>query len=475
MTEYAKQRSLKLLDHVCTMSFPFESLIVQRIIELKHGADEQDFWQKTPSLLIQALIEMETYIPKAIEELGEIEDCIRKICEHQKNKEFIDRFRAYKNLKKSLNSDSEIFKIMFAQSSGKGETLRAFSARMRKWKHDHKELFEGEWDKIIHKNKLLWKPSAVEWHDFQYFWTILSSKGRFSSKKLNALLSSYQQGKYKSKELFFYHFITQQAVCLINRTKWSMEIYNDYIKRLKEFGFLTTLLNPVRAKELSCLVDGNKMKALHLPRATEQKADIYRALAAIKISSPLRNEPDFTSKTNTYRRRYKALEDEYSSPIQSVETILLDTDKGFCTLFLDQFKRCHEKQGEHKKIRSWDEILRLLQEFDEYLPQNFDVILKEIFIVCIERRDWKIPQELKLKKSFDKWTKLGFFTTLYYRLDKNAKVKEMDGVRWHMTAESKSLNKKRQQVPSQKDQREYTPFWGKYKGKFSGDSDKINT
>ena len=116
MTEYAKQRSLKLLDHVCSMSFPFESLIVQRIIELKHGADEQDFWQKTPSLLIQALIEMETYIPKAIEELGEIEDCIRKICEHPENKEFIDRFRAYKNLKKSLNSDSEIFKIMFAQS-----------------------------------------------------------------------------------------------------------------------------------------------------------------------------------------------------------------------------------------------------------------------------------------------------------------------------------------------------------------------
>jgi hypothetical protein len=51
------------------------------------------------------------YIHKAIEELGRLDDAVKKLVESKK--ELVERFYLYKELRKTHKVDKEIFKIMF--------------------------------------------------------------------------------------------------------------------------------------------------------------------------------------------------------------------------------------------------------------------------------------------------------------------------------------------------------------------------
>ena len=449
MAEYAKQRSLKLLEYVCTMSFPFDSLIVQRIIELKHAAAEQDFWREIPYLLIQALIEMEMYIHKAIEELGRLDDAVKKLGESKK--ELVERFYLYKELRKTHKVDKEIFKIMFDRLPHQDKSFNKFYSRMKTWKSNHKELLEEEWDKIIFANQLVWTPFRVEQNDFHSFLEKLSSVGQVSSRKLNNLLQLAESSKYKNTKMFFYHIVTLLAACLIDRTKWAIKIYHDYVILLKKASLLTILLFPSRAAELSCIAEGQRMKALHCPRKTEQKADILRALAAIKIPCPLKDEPDFVARTNTFRRKEQQVIAN-TDVAEMTKAISLPYDKYFYDdIFINVLYT-------GKKIKCWNEILDLLKKYDNDLPNDFESILKKIFIVCKEKRNWKSPEELKYKQYFDRWENRGFFNTLHMLLDKKAIIRELNQIRWHKIPKSATASLT---DSSSKPVIRFSPFWKK--------------
>ena len=128
----------------------------------------------------------------------------------------------------------------------------------------------------------------------------------------------------------------------------------------------------------------------------------------------------------------------------------------FCMTELLQRKRGTYTKS---KIKNWKDILDLLEFFNDPVSQTDEQTLKEIFKVCMKKRDWKIPEEFNLKQQFELLEYRNFFHTLYNRLDKKACINEIEGIRWHKITSPQytMISIKELFTPS----KIYSPFWKK--------------
>lgn len=459
MSEYVKKRFFKMVDYICNMSYPFKTSITTRILELKTNSSEQEFLNEISSLLLQHLISVEIYLHRAVEHYRDLMCILARTWNDPAAKSKIDRFYQYKSLKKDNVTDKDVFEKMYQDSSNQGrEPFHIFYNRMRKWKHDHRQLLKNDSRRIIHENKLAYSDYDVDnnaEHDIAYFLKLLSVYGPKSKSRLDNRYNAWKEGKYKGNyELFSYHYLIQITVCIIERARWASEIYADYVEGLKEIGLITALTRPQRANELLCFVEGRKQKATVRQSQTDNQADTIRALALTKTTPYFQDV--YLASINTYRHKYWELRNEYLDILTDNELAEEENEEKFIEFHI--IKMILSKRNCYLgTIKSWRGILVLLYFFNsEHIPVS-EQTLKDIFNVCKARRDWILPDELNLKQHFDRLEYRGFFDTLYKHLDKKAKIKEIDGIRWHKVCAPERGMKSPQDLFSPC--KIHSPFW----------------
>ena len=434
MAEYAKQRFLKMVDYICTMKLPFNSLIMRRMMALKKSENRKSFECKISVLLIKLLIETESFIQDVFTELTQLHYEIAERLKSPLNKKRVERFQLYQSLKRTNLPDKQIFEIMFEKLSDGSESFDKFYGNMRKWKCVHKELLEFNSRKIIYKDKINWRPISIRNNKFAYFIDKLPLDRKDAVndlKKRLVKLFADDENKDEPPKFLYYHFLIAMAIREIRRIRSAVLIYNDYMEDLNIISILTAFENSTKWKELNCIAEGKRVKAFKYPREANHNTDFFRSLAAINTSPE--NEYVYASKVRTYRRKYKKIKEEYFNVVPSSRN-LREEDYTFCynRVFDELLSLNNEKTAiDSLKIKNWQDVLELLKTFGYSPTSDIEQILKNIFNVCKRKRDWQLPKEFELKQYFESLEFRGFFDYLYKKLDKKVVIKELSGVRWH--------------------------------------------
>lgn len=459
MPEYAKNRFFKLVDHICQMELPFNDLVAESICKLKNDFPEQVFLNKSPVFLLQLLVTVESYIHYAVNEYRDLMCALAGILENKKKKEMITRFYQYRELQKDNFSDKQIFEKMYQVQANKDkEPFHRYYDRMRKWKNDHAHLLQENPDLIVHNNNLRLFHNLgndIADHDIAYFLEKLSQEGVQSGSKLGRLLQHWKTGRYQDDELFGYHFLSLIAVCVIRRARWASEIYDDYVTGLKEVSLLTALTQPKKSEVLRCIAEDKRQKNLNRPHKVDHQADIHRAMALTK-TTPYYQDVYFSS-INTFRRKYEQLLSEYHNIMSEKE--IADENNEDVLVENCLIDILHRKRGfsRNRKIKKWADVLTLMEEYGlQRSVENAD-ILKRIFTVCREKRDWILPDELELKQYFERLEYRDFFDTLHSRLDRRASIKALAGIRWHKIPAPEHKMKSPRELLEPREI--YSPFW----------------
>ena len=457
MAEIVQKRLLKMIDYICTMRYPFENRIVERIAVLRKEEMNANSWNEMGALLLQLLIGVEKYFFAAYDEMSVLSNFCDYVTQDADLKKKYVRYVKYAELSKKGVKDKDIFSLIYEEEKPPCP-LETFQGSMRQWKRNHSYLFEMNDNFTIHKNKLEDYTLPIDSdHDVTYFIENPSGMGKTSQEKLKEIWGSMRKATGEDKYLYLYHFFIQAVVRIIDSTRDGCVIYDNYVFLLNKIGLLIFLKNSTQAKELSYIAEGNIMKAPCRPSSKTTKADVQRALATIK--TPPNVTDRFESITNTYRRKYKQLQREQADAVS--EQGIEDTESEVIIMqhFIEDFLSAKQGKRYKSRVKTWNDILEMQQSYG-YAPNSANIrLLKGIFDVCREKRKWRIPEESDLKNRFEDLEYRYFFHDLYHRLDKTAHIEEIANIRWHkkkdcehvMTTLQDSLNSPEI----------YTPYRGK--------------
>lgn len=456
MSDCAKLRVIKLAEQVCEMEYPFSNQVVSEIRNLMDAPEwDQD---ELLRLLMMLLLGVEEYIHTAHYEHMELRWIRSDIEKDSANKTQIDRFFRYRELQQQKLSDVEIFRTMFDESPDKEKMIfRKFHDRMRKWKHDHSQVLSAEDGPVVYENKLDQIILYVTNDTMENCWNKLSVKGICSRKILEKHLKIFTDSQYKNESLFEYNFLSLILLRIIKRNRWAKDLYMDYRTELKTLSLYLKILNPAKWRELECLASERKVKAPLRPSPIDNKNDICRALVLLKTTPNIQDQ--YEAGIHTYQRKLDDLFNEKLNIISDnkKEIDYIEYINLMSLLIINQENK--RKNHDKFKIKTWNDIIytfRLLCNYELDMDEN---ILKKIFDVCKEKRDWILPEELELKHKFEMLEYINFFDLLYSLLDKKAVIKELSGIRWHkVPAPDRCLVSPAELLtPS----RIYSPFWKK--------------
>ena len=153
MAEFAQKRLLKMIDYICTMRYPFENHIVQRIAVLRKEEMNANSWNEMGALLLQLLIGVEKYFFAAYDEMSVLSNFCDYVTQDADLKKKYARYTKYAELSKKGMKDKDIFSQIYEDEKPPCP-LETFQGSMRQWKRNHSYLFEMNDNFMIHKNKL---------------------------------------------------------------------------------------------------------------------------------------------------------------------------------------------------------------------------------------------------------------------------------------------------------------------------------
>ena len=100
MAEIVQKRLLKMIDYICTMRYPFENRIVERIAVLRKEEMNANSWNEMGALLLQLLIGVEKYFFAAYDEMSVLSNFCDYVTQDADLKKKYARYTKYAELSK---------------------------------------------------------------------------------------------------------------------------------------------------------------------------------------------------------------------------------------------------------------------------------------------------------------------------------------------------------------------------------------
>ncbi len=371
----------------------------------------------------------------------------------KKSEQFIQRYRHYMELSQKELGDSEIYEKIFklenpssADKALPAKERKSWNARMRKWKHDNKEILQNGVAPAVLPDLVAmeWKPAAVvslAWDSL--FWHLLNGDretGRRFSSRCERFFEAQKQGSSNARQLFEHLFLTV-LLCNIRYLKKTNELYDSYVNAREQTGFLIGLTNPREAKEIIAITTGAKVKTQTVIRKRDSLADHLRAIYLIHKNLPdvnsigsveLRSSLPYAREIwHTLKKRIEdgldpRTRENGNRAAGEVEYVIRNVRSDSKTV---------------STIRTWNDVLLLLMEVTATEGETKEcksMLLESIFLVCEKRNGWgKFTDRTngfrhdKLQLYFERWQVKGFFDLLYARLSKSRTIPQLKKLRWH--------------------------------------------